>query len=333
VAHKTGFINESKIDVGLVLSDRANLAIAIFIDKHPDHEEALNNRAFLLAAHVARAGWNFFTGDSGYERVVNERDVDWNQFPGGKWAIYRSPFAPFPHPARDSGFRSSDGTFYPRDPHYSDNSITIFVPDGFTETPEGTNVIVHFHGHRNDNMGVLEQYKMPQAMIATRTNALLVLPQGPYRVPDSFCGKMEDSLGFRNMVNDVMETMKHEGIVNTTAIRSIVVTAHSGGYEPAAFVLDRGGMNDKIADVFLFDAFYGQLDKFREWLTGGKGTMFGAYTQHLAANHQKFEKEVGPLVGNRLHFGPAAVEHNEVVEAFFSQWLQQLDDHWRIHEK
>jgi beta-lactamase class A len=87
VAHKTGEINETKVDVGLILSDKVTIALAVFVDKHPDHREGLNNQAGLLVAHVARAVWNHFTGGSGYECPVRARDVDWNRFPGGSWAI------------------------------------------------------------------------------------------------------------------------------------------------------------------------------------------------------------------------------------------------------
>jgi beta-lactamase class A len=330
VAHKTGWVNESKVDVGLVLSDRVNLAIAVFVDKQPDHEEGVNNTGVLLAARAARAAWNHFTGDSGYERVVNEQDVDWNQFPGGRWAIYRSPYAPFPHPAREQGFRGSDGTFYPPFPHYSDNSIVVFVPEGFTETADGVNVIVHFHGHANDNMGVLEQFGMPQAMISTRTNALLVLPQGPYRARDSFGGKMEDEGGFRRMVEDVLETMKKEGVITATRIRDIVVTAHSGGYRPTAYVLDNGGLTSKISHVFLFDAFYAEHEKFEKWLAGGHGVLYGAYTDHLKDEHLSFEARLKKSAGDRIHFEGTHVDHNAVVNEYFPRWLMELDSGWRL---
>ncbi len=329
VAHKTGGVNETKVDVGLVLSDRINLAMAIFVDKHADHAEGADNRAVLLAAHVARAVWNHFTGDSGYERVVNERDVDWNQFPGGRWAIYRSPYAPFPHPARENGFRGGDGTFYPRVPHYVDSSITVFVPEGFAETPEGVNLIVHFHGHMNDNMGVLEQFGMPQAMISTRTNALLVLPQGPYWARDSFGGKMEDDGGFRRMVDDVLETMKKEGVITTTRVRDLLVTAHSGGFRPAAYVLDRGGLKEKISQVFLFDALYAEHDKFERWLRDGHGVLYGAYTDHLRDEHVSFSAKLKESAGDRIHF-EAGTDHDGVVTKFFPQWLSQLEAGWRV---
>ena len=104
VAHKTGWINETKVDVALVQTERVTYAVAIFVDKHPDHQDDLENRGVLLAAHASRAVWNHLTGDKGYEvRSVVSSHVDWNTFPGGNWLIYRSSFAPFPHSERMNG--------------------------------------------------------------------------------------------------------------------------------------------------------------------------------------------------------------------------------------
>ncbi|MEO8168359.1 MAG: serine hydrolase [bacterium] len=331
VAHKTGWINESKADVALVQTERVTYTVAIFVDKNPDHEDYLENRGVLLAAHVSRAIWNHFTGDKGYEaRSVVTSHVDWNTFQGGNWLIYRSRFAPFPHPERMNGLTKKDGTFYPFTPHYSDSSIVIFVPSHFKETADGSNLIVHFHGHMNDNMGVLERYMMPQAMMAEKTNAILILPQGPYRARDSFGGKMEDADGFKRMIDDVLATLVKEDVIKSAKLARLIISAHSGGYRPAAFVLDRGGLNDHISDVFLFDAFYGNQEYFASALKLPGINMYGAYTEHLAKEHQDFLNQTPADERPRLHFTPTTVDHDSVVQTFFGKWLANLSDTWRI---
>ncbi len=333
VAHKTGGINESKVDVALVMTDRATYAVAIFIDKHPDHSEDLENTAVMLGAHVSRAIWNQFTGDTGYAgRSVVASHVDWNAIPGGNWLIYRSSFAPFPHKERMNGLRRNDGTFYPYVPHYSDSSIVIFVPKHLKESNEGTNLIVHFHGHMNENMISLERYKMPQAMIAQKTNALLVLPQGPYRARDSFCGKMEDEGGLKRMVDDVLATMVKEEVIKSPKLNKLIISAHSGGYRPTAFVLDRGGLKRHITDVFLFDAFYGNHDFFRKFLNLSNASFCASYTEHLRKEHMEFLKATAPDQIERLHFTPTDVDHEEVVQNCLGDWLSQLGDEWKIKE-
>ncbi|MEW6512148.1 MAG: serine hydrolase, partial [Bacteroidota bacterium] len=330
VAHKTGSVNEVRVDVGLVLSDRATFAIAIFVDKSPDHLWDADNSATLLGARVARAVWNHFTGMTGEGRGrVNTADVDWTQFPGGRWAIFRSPVAPFPHSARTNGYVGGDGTRYPWFPHYADSSIVVFVPEGFHETPEGANVIVHFHGHMNDNVQTLEQYAIPQAMIAKNVNALLILPQGPYRARDSFGGKMEDEGGFRRMVEDVLATMKHEEVVTTDRIARVIISAHSGGYRPAGFSLSRGPVLDRVTHVFLFDALYGQHESFRDWLLTGGGAINAAFTEHLAKQHAQFALSV-VSAGKRWSMTPTPVDHEQVVQTFMPGWLEALPAAWKF---
>ncbi len=329
VANKTGSVNESKIDVALILSDRANIAMAIFVDKQPDHGEDVENRGTLLGAHVSRAIWNHFTGAKGYEVRRNlPHQVDWNIFPGGRWAIYRSPAAPFPHKDRIEGFHGADGTVYPFRPHYNDDSIVVVVPEGYKETEAGTNLIIHFHGHMNDNLGVLEQYGMPQALIEQKINALLVLPQGPYRARDSFGGKVEEEGGLKGLADDVLQTMKQEQVLKEARLNKVIVSAHSGGYHAAALGLERGGLAGHITDVFLFDAFYGQQEFFLDWLKKEKGFLRGAYTEHLAREHTAFEQRVGEDLRKRLNFTPTSVEHDKVIQAFFESWLAQLGPEW-----
>ncbi len=329
VAHKTGGIQETKADVGLVLSDRVNIALAVFVDKHADHREGIDNRATLLVAHVARAVWNHFTGDQGYQtRRVVENHVDWNFFPGGRWGIYRSGAAPFPHPERADGFTGRDGTHYRFFPHYADSSIVVFVPDSFKETEEGSNVIVHFHGHNRDNLSELVRHDMPQTVIEKNINALLVFPQGPYRAPDSFCGRVEEEGGFARLLGDVLQTMQREEVVSSVTVHRLIVSAHSGGYRPAAFALHLGGMTENVTDVFLFDAFYALQDYYREWLQKGNGRLWGAYTPHLADEHAAFAAELQAEVGDRLRFTATDADHEEVVRRFFPEWLSLLSEVW-----
>lgn len=333
VAHKTGGVNETKTDAGLVLSDRLDMAIGIFIDKHPDHGGGSSNAGTLLGAHVSRAIWNYFTGSTGYAAGrVNGGDVDWNVIPGGQWGIWRSPAAPFPHPDRARGFTRTDGTVYPVYPHYSDSSIVVFVPKNLREGADGVNLIVYFHGHLNDNMNVLEKELLPQAMVDEQINAILVLPQGPYRARDSFGGKMEDPDGLKHLVNDVLTTMHQEKIITEPKVNRMVIAAHSGGYHPAAFCVDRGGMNDHITHLFLFDAFYGNLEFFRNWLAQRDGIIEAAYTDHLREEHTSFTTGIDSLTAGRFHARPSTVEHNDVARTYMRPWLHSLPDDWKIRQ-
>lgn len=331
VAHKTGFVNETRTDAGIVYSDRGDFAIAIFVDKHPDHSSGIDNLGAQLIARAARAVWNHFTGMTGFGAgAVHADDVDWNTIPGGKWGIFRSQYSPFPHPDRAAGLTRRDGTHYPAFPHYSDSSVVVFVPKHFRELPDGSNLIVHFHGHNNDNLGALEQSRFPQAMVAQQTNALLVMVQGPYRARDSFSGKMESDGGLKHLVDDLLRVMQKEGVVTSAGIHGLVISAHSGGYRPAAFALEKGGLRGNVDAIFLFDALYDNADYFRNWLLSGKGQLYGAYTEHLEEEYSKFLMSVTSIAADRVHFARSTVEHDDVPRAYISEWLSQLGPDWNV---
>jgi len=310
IGNKTGSVNEPKVDVALLRSDRADIALAVFVDKQPDHRGDVENRGILLGAMVARAVWNHFTGSVGYEeRVIPLHDVDWNTFPGGRWGIYRSIAAPFPHPKRKRGFKAADGTSYPYHPHYDDDSIVVVVPQSFRETENGANLIVHLHGGPGDNMSSLEKDRMPQSLAGQNINALLVLPQGPYRANDSFGGKLTDPGGLGRLVEDVLATMKQEKIIQTSRLNQLILSAEGSGDQSVATALRRGGLDGKITDLFLLGPPTIPPQLFRDWVKKGAGKVHTAYapeagvgqtagTPAIPAAFESFLKELGPAWKN-----------------------------------
>ena len=74
----------------------------------------------------------------------------------GELIVTQLASAPFPHPKRAEGHQYK-GQLYPAQEHYSDNTVAIFIPNGFRETGK-IDFVVHFHGWKNHVEGVLSQY-------------------------------------------------------------------------------------------------------------------------------------------------------------------------------
>ena len=85
---------------------------------------------------------------------------------------------------------------------------------------------------------------MPQAMVDEKINAILVLPQGPYRARDSFCGKMEDQGGLRRLVEDVLQTMQREEVIPAAPGGQDRLVCTQRGV-PARRFLPRSGRNER----------------------------------------------------------------------------------------
>jgi hypothetical protein len=222
VAHKTGNVTGVRVDVGLVLSSRADFAIAVFCDEALDQRDSEDNQAEIAVAKAARLCWNYFTGDSLLERPFYT-SVDWFRFPGGQWARLRLRHSPFPHSSRHNGYtyqeNAADSTtkkFFPRHPHYDDSTAIAVIPAGYHAVDGGNDLIIHFHGWWNEVDSVMETFGLVQQLLASRKNAILVLAQGPYLAPDSHGGKMEDEGGLRRFVEGILQILKTEGKLTPT---------------------------------------------------------------------------------------------------------------------
>lgn len=175
--------------------------------------------------------------------------------------------APFPHASRSAG-HVYQKKLYDAAGHYSDSTVGLYKPPGYVNR-ETVDYIVHFHGWNNNVRHVLDRYKLADQVRASNLNAILVVPQGPRDAPDSGDGKLElDEGGFARFMTDVTAYLNAQHLIATSKIGTIVLSAHSGGYGGLGGALQRGGMNDRISDVMLFDSGYGYFEAIAGWAKG-----------------------------------------------------------------
>ncbi|MDQ6931978.1 MAG: hypothetical protein M3160_02245 [Candidatus Eremiobacteraeota bacterium] len=186
------------------------------------------------------------------------------QEPADEVLFERLTTAPYPHESRARG-HLYDKVLYDAAHHYNDSTVGIVVPAHYRPT-DAVDCIVHFHGWRNNVAHALTRYQLAAQLIQSRVDAILIVPQGPLDAPDSGFGKLElNEQGFANFMNEVLQRLPIAGIVHANKVGRIVLTAHSGGYGGAGGVLTRGGLNDHISDVILFDSAYGYFEAFANW--------------------------------------------------------------------
>jgi hypothetical protein len=80
------------------------------------------------------------------------------------------------------------------------------------------------------------------------------------------------------MINEIADTLNCRGLLKTGKIGRIILAGHSGAYRVMAFILLRGGYTDRIKEVYLFDALYGQTEKYAWWLDHYQGKLINIYT-------------------------------------------------------
>lgn len=194
-----------------------------------------------------------------------------------------TPFktAPFPHPVRAEGHYYKTNFFSAKE-HYSDSTVAIFIPKDFRPTRQ-IDFVVHFHGWGNNVTRAFEHYHLIEQFVASGKNAILIVPQGPYNASDTFDGKLEDPNGFARFMNEALSVIESKGNIPKPQIGKIILSGHSGGYGVMAAIVDVGGLNDHIQEVWLFDALYGRTEKFTKWFSAPKANslrFIDIYTDH-----------------------------------------------------
>ncbi len=242
-----------------------------------------------------------------------------------------SAYTSFPDTARSTG-HTYNKVLYPATVHYSDSTVLIAVPPYF-KTGKHVDVVFWFHGWRNTIDSAAAYFELIKQFIASKRNAILVLPETTKNAPDSYGGKLEQAGIFKNLLKDVLFKLKTEKLISKNAKPgNIVLAGHSGAFRVMAHILQNGGV--EIKQVILFDGLYSQLDKYTAWIQsdashqfinlytnkgGGTDEVSDKMMQLLREKNIPFinpeEKDVHTpmLKTNQVIFIHSLKEHNDVI--------------------
>lgn len=244
---------------------------------------------------------------------------------------FTSSHTSFPDPVRAKGY-TYDSVFYSAADHYSDSSVLLIVPKNL-HRKNRVALVFWFHGWRNNIDTANQFYELEKQFLASKKNAVLVLAETAKNAPDSYGGKLEQRGTFSHLVNDVLHQLKAANLVNKKAIPgSVTLAGHSGAYRVIASILANG--ETQVDQVFLFDALYGQTDKFLSWIQeSDKHRFVNWYTNHGGGTDEvsiQFMKQFDDLrlpyrlieepaldhsiiKSSRILFVHSAREHNVII--------------------
>lgn len=158
---------------------------------------------------------------------------------------------------------------------WADPTTVVFVPAQFRASSH-LEVLVHFHGHDGQAERKMAEHQLREQVSESGRNLLLAVVQGPLNAGDSSAGKLEQPGGFERFGAELLQQLRSAEVRRALGRQAPKATAtwgrtglsaHSGGYRAVAYVLDYGGRD--IAEVYLFDALYGEVPRVRRWLTQG----------------------------------------------------------------
>ncbi len=84
----------------------------------------------------------------------------------------------------------------------------------------------------------------------------------------------------------LMQLYGDERVRGTFERAPVVIVAYSGGYHPAAFILQSGAIDHRIQGIILLDSPFGDLEKFADWLARRTPAFFvSAYGKATREQH------------------------------------------------
>ncbi len=186
------------------------------------------------------------------------------------------------------GHTSPRGGIYWEDQTYSDQRVLLYIPPNFNPRRAAV-MVIYLHGNNAILMrDVVKRQQIPQQVASSGLNAVLVAPQFAVDALDSSAGRFWNPDVFSQFLSEAADRLTalygdarvHRVFLNCP----IVLAAYSGGYMPASAILLSRGVNDRLRGVMLFDALYGEIDTFADWIARRKSQTF-FFSAYSASTH------------------------------------------------
>ena len=194
------------------------------------------------------------------------------------------------------GHTTTRGEVYWEVETYRERRVLLHIPAGFNPARPAL-MVVYFHGQGATlERDVLGRQQVARQVTESGLNAVLVAPQFALDAADSSSGNFWRPGVFARFLDEAagrLATLAGEpGLARVLRAAPVVLVAYSGGYQPAAYALDRGGADQRMRGVILLDALYGQEDKFARWITArGREVFFASvYTESTLENQQRLRE-------------------------------------------
>lgn len=223
----------------------------------------------------------------------------------GKYEDTQVDFFDFIDPLSGHRFHTNRyGERYSEREHYSDARVLFHVPSHF-DPRKRIAYVLYFHGLGTDVFSSDRDYELARQMDSSGRNVILVVPQLAKNAADSSPGKFFRRNGFRAFMDEVggvMTSRFGKEFKKKFSGAPIILTAFSGGYKSVAYILDRGGVNDRVEGVFLMDALYDDVDKFQRWIGGNirRSFLVSLYTHGKCSENMKDLLDRVPKRGIRV---------------------------------
>jgi hypothetical protein len=216
----------------------------------------------------------------------------------GKFADTEAPFFDVRDATgRQRGHTTARGDVYWETETYRDRRVLLHIPGGF-DPGRPALIVVYFHGQGATlERDVLGRQGVARQVIESGLNAALVAPQFALDAADSSSGNFWRPGVFARFLDEAASRLArlagHPSLAGAVRAADVVLVAYSGGYQPAAYTLDRGGADHRMRGVILMDALYGHEDTFARWIaTRGPRAFFASVSTESTRENQRHFRDL-----------------------------------------
>lgn len=181
----------------------------------------------------------------------------------------------FPHKNR-SGGHVYKGQHYNAKDHYSDSSVLVFIPSYFVPK-DSIDLVFYFHGWYNNIDTTIVKFNLLEQFYKSGMNGILILAEGAKNSPDGYGGNLEEKGIFKDLVDEIFDELE-DVYKKRYKIGNIALAGHSGAYRVMSYILMHGGITEKICAIHLFDALYGDAEKYTYWIDNYTGKFINIFT-------------------------------------------------------
>ncbi len=222
----------------------------------------------------------------------------------GKYEDTTIDFFDFVDPVSGERFHTNRlGERFSEKDHYSDSRALFHVPPHFDPSKPFAYVL-YFHGLRTDISKSNRDHQLTRQIDASGRNVILIVPQLAQNAADSSPGKLFRKNHFRLFMREagrVLSAKMGQRYGKKLDTAPVILTAFSGGYKTLAYVLDRGGVNERVMGVFLMDALYEDVDKFEKWILASHGKSFFVSLYRMGSCEENMKELLTRIARRGIH--------------------------------
>ncbi|HEY5124711.1 MAG TPA: hypothetical protein VIK14_13355 [Ignavibacteria bacterium] len=209
---------------------------------------------------------------------LNAQGFPEKYFPYGNVYITTLRNSAYPSAERLNGIIKGDKE-YTYEENYSDSSVIVFIPKKL-ESTEIVNFVFFFYGWMNSNYYTASTTDLIMQFINSKKNAVLVFPAMAKFAPDSFEGNFKNTGVFNKYVAELTDSLFEHSYIKSYSAGKIILCGHSGGYRPIISVLKNGEVEENIAEIYLLDGLYGEVNVIFNWIKNTNGRIINVSTQN-----------------------------------------------------